>query len=237
MRDRVILAAAVALAWLAWPGSGLADDWGWPEPTSYRSRGFGYVAEVFPPRSRQNPADKAMCFFYAMGYPGREEWKIDARLVWKGALVNAGEYRMPYEAIVSMDGVLVTLNDYAKVGEANVVVIYDAGGKLVKSYALDALVPKDDVKKFDWGLSGRWWNADAKYYFLGDPARLYVVLKWGNAMEFMLKDGAFNYGALADFPDLAAVMKNPHANEQAEVWATSLRFSSITDVLEARKQK
>ena len=237
MRNRLIVAAAVACAWVAWAGSAPADDWAWPMATGYCCRGFGYVAEIFPPRSRQNPTEKAMCFFYAMGYPGREEWRIDARLVWKGELVNAGAYRMPYQAVVSMDGVLVTLNDYAKIGEANVVVIYDAGGKLVKSYPLDALVPKEDAGKFDSGLSGRWWNAEAKYYFLRDPARLYVALKWGRVVEFMLKDGAFRYGAPADFPGLAAVMKNPYANEQAEVWATSLRFSSITDVLEARKQR
>jgi hypothetical protein len=29
-----------------------ADDWVRPEPTSFHSRGFGYVAEIFPPNSR-----------------------------------------------------------------------------------------------------------------------------------------------------------------------------------------
>ena len=35
--------------------SASADDWGAPEPVSFHSRGFGYVAEIFPPQSRQNP--------------------------------------------------------------------------------------------------------------------------------------------------------------------------------------
>src|SRR5438045_658016 len=80
------------------------DDWGWPEPTSFHSRGFGFVAEAFPPKSRQNPGSRPLCYFYAVGYPGTE-WKVSARQIWRAELANA---RMPYQALVSMDGVLVT---------------------------------------------------------------------------------------------------------------------------------
>ena len=52
--------------------SARADDWVRPEPTSFHSRGFGYVAEIFPPRSRQNSGDKPLCYFYELGYPGSD---------------------------------------------------------------------------------------------------------------------------------------------------------------------
>jgi len=95
------------LVLLALPASSFCDDWGAPEPTSYRCRGFGYVAEVFPPGSRQNDTDRAFCYFYETGYPGKT-WEVKAKLIWKGPLVNARDPRqspwgMPEDAIVSMD--------------------------------------------------------------------------------------------------------------------------------------
>jgi hypothetical protein len=36
---------------------------------------------------------------------------------------------------------------------------------------------------------------------------------------------------VGNFPELTRARSNPHAGEEAEVWQTSLRFSSITDVL------
>src|SRR4030081_1995993 len=76
-----------------------ADDWGAPEPVSFHSRGFGYVAEIFPPQSRQNPTEKPLCYFYEVGYGGGTEWKIDAELKWKASLVNDV---MPDQAAISM---------------------------------------------------------------------------------------------------------------------------------------
>jgi hypothetical protein len=67
--------------------SARADGWVRPEPMSFHSRGFGYVAEIFPPHSRQNSGDKPLCYFYELGYPG-SDWRIDARLKWKAPLVN-----------------------------------------------------------------------------------------------------------------------------------------------------
>src|SRR5260221_6855804 len=85
-----------------------ADEWSWPEPVSFHSRGFSYVAEVFPPKARNNATDQLIYFFYAMGYPGTG-WKADAKLMWKGPLVNRA---MPPEAVLSIGGDLVTLNEY-----------------------------------------------------------------------------------------------------------------------------
>jgi hypothetical protein len=214
----------------------LADDWVRPAPTSFHARGFGFVAEIFPPMSRQNPGDKPLCYFYALGYPG-SDWSVDARLLWKTPLIND---RMPYQALVSQQGELVTLNEHGRVGYENAVVIYDKQGHLVRDYGLDELLPgpeaslNENTNKITISTSSRWWNKEATYYFLGEPSRFYVVLPWGTALEFFLDSGKVTYGPAAGFPALTAPRANQFANEQVEVWPTSLRFSSITDVLAAK---
>jgi hypothetical protein len=213
--------------------SARADDWVRPEPTSFHSRGFGYVAEIFPAHSRQNSGDKPLCYFYELGYPG-SDWRIDARLKWKAPLVNE---RMPYQAVISQAGDLITLNEHGSVGYRNAIVVYDQLGRATKAYGLDDLLPADEISmngntnKIPISTSSRWWNRNAKYYFYQEPSRFYVVLPWGTALELLVTDGTFHYGAVGNFPELAGARSNPHANEEVEVWQTSLRFSSITDVL------
>lgn len=228
---RRVVGCVLALLVLVVP-SARADDWPSPHPVSFHSRGFSYVAEVFPPKSRQNSGDNPVCYFYEMGYPGAS-WETSPKLKWNAQLVNQA---MPYEALVSMDGQLVTLNEWANAGFQNAVVIYNLNGGLVKSYDLDSLLPKEDTDKVERSVSSRYWNRGARYYFLREPARLDILLSWGKAIEFLLADGTFRYGNVNDFPDLATLVGQPSANEEAEIWATSLRFSSITDVVRARNQ-
>jgi hypothetical protein len=210
-----------------------ADEWVRPEPTSFHSRGFGYVAEIFPAHSRQNSGDMPLCYFYELGYPGRD-WRIDARLKWKAPLVNES---MPYQALISQAGDLITLNEHGSVGHRNAIVIYDQLGRATKAYKLDDLLPADEISlnentnKIPISMSSRWWNRDAKYYFYREPSRFYIVLPWGTALELHVKDGGFRYGAVGNFPELAGARSNPYANEELEVWQISLRFSSITDIL------
>jgi hypothetical protein len=225
----------LALVTLSLSFSAAADDWGAPHPVSFNSRGFGYVAEIFPPGSRQNPTEKPLCYFYEMGYGGGTEWKIDARLKWKAPLVND---LMPYQAVVSMHGRLVTLNEYGALGYKNAVAIYSQSGSLVRSYQLDEFIPVGDSEKVETSMSSRWWNKDAMYYFLENPGRLYVVLPWGKVAEFHLDTGRYKYGPSAEFSDLAKVIaKGINGSEETEIWATSLRFSSITDLMEAKAKR
>jgi hypothetical protein len=232
MRKSILI---VVLLVLCLSFSAAADDWGAPNPASFHSRGFGYVAEIFPPRSRQNLTEKPLCYFYEVGYGGGTEWKIDAKLKWKAPLVNDP---MPYQAVVSMQGRLVTLNEYGALGYKNAVAIYSQTGSLVRRYQLDELIPSSDIGKIQTSMSSRWWTKDAKYYFLENPGRLYVVLPWGKVLEFQLDSGRFRYGPATGFGDLAKVLaKGNVTNEEAEIWETSLRFSSITDVLEAQGKR
>jgi hypothetical protein len=215
--------------------SAAADDWGSPNPVSFNSRGFRYVAEFFPPHSRQNSTEKPLCYFYEVGYPGGTAWKIDAKLKWKAPLVND---LMPVQAVVSMQGRLVTLNEYGALGYQNAVAIYSQTGALVKTYQLDELIPASDSGKIEKSTSSRWWTKGAKYYFLDNPGRLYVVLPWGKAAEFHLDTGRHMYGPSAQFSELAKLLaKGNSTNEETEIWATSLRFSSITDLREAQGEQ
>lgn len=202
-----------------------------PEPRSFHSRGFGYVAEVFPPRSRQNPGERPVAYLYAVGYPGRG-WDLDARLV---ASVTLPHEESPAEAVVSQAGHLVTLDDYYKPGEANAVVLVDSVGHLVGAYALTDLLHEDEILAVGRSDCGIQWRDGARYYFLLQPVpRFYIVLSSGLVLEFRLGDGAFGRGRAGAFPDLLQVMGQDFANEEVAPWATSLRFSSITDVLGAR---
>jgi hypothetical protein len=229
MRKSILVLGFIVLC-LSFPAA--ADDWGAPIPVSFHSRGFGYVAEIFPPRSRQNSTEKPLCYFYEVGYGGGTEWKIDAKLKWKVSLVND---LMPYQALVSQQGRLVTLNEYSTLGYKNAVAVYSQTGVLVRTYQLDEFLPAGDTGKIQTSMSSRWWNKEAKYYFLENPGRLYVVLPWGKVVEFHLDKGGYEYGTSAEFSDLAKVMaKGINSNEETEIWETSLRFSSITDVVEAR---
>ena len=234
---RWIAAAALLGLGLVLPGApAAADKWARQEPTSYFSRGFGYVAEIFPPQSRQNPDDKPLCYFYEVGYPG-SDWRVDARLKWTAPLVNLTG---PHQAVLSPQGDLVTLNEHGHVGYENAVVIYRRDGTLLKAYALDDLLPSKEISlneneaKVPISISSRWWTRDVKYYFLTEPARFYVVLPWGSALEFLLDSGKVDYAPMTAFAELGALRQRQFVNEETEVWPTSLRFSSITDVLTAK---
>lgn len=224
-RSKKILLFAGPLLWSM--SAAFPDDWGWPEPRSFHSRGFSYVAEIFPPHSRQNNSEQPFCYFYKMGYPGKQ-WEIKPELVWQAKLNNE---LMPFQALISMDGELVTLNEHGRVGYENTVAVYDRKGQLLKSFHLDELITDEDEGQFSRSASSRWWNNNAKYYFMKNPARLYILLEWGKVWEFSLTDGRFRVGKLTQFADLAVVLKAPYVNEEAAIWETNLRFSSITDVL------
>jgi hypothetical protein len=203
------------------------DDWRWPEPISFHSRGFSFVAEIFPPHCRQNSSEKPVCYFYKTEDSGTD-CEIKPELVWQAKLNNES---MPVQALVSMDAELITLNEHGKAGFENAVVIYDGKGQLLKSFHLDELITEEDARQISKSTSSRWWNNKARYYFLKNPSRLYILLEWGKVWEFSLTDGGFRAGEPTQFADLALVLKTPYANEETEIWEINLRFSSITDVL------
>jgi len=231
---RLATCLAVVLWWCHVETSTLfADDWRLPEPASFHARGMLLVAELFPPASRQNPGTHTLCYFYEVGYPGAG-WDIKPQLRWKRELAND---RMPVEAILSMDGWLVTFNDWGGMGMAHSIVVYDPRGRLVADWSGDQLFKEPALERIArqrTSVSSIWWNEKAKYYFTR-ASTLFIALADNVVMRIDLARGSYRVGVAAAFPDYATVSGD--SNAVTEVWKTSLRFSSITDVLAARNSR
>lgn len=199
-----------------------------PEPRSFHSRGFGRVAEIFPPGSRHNDGERPLAYLYEVAHPG-SRWEVRARRVWSAPLPHG---RFPSEAVVSVEGHLVTLDDYYEPGGPDAVVLLDGAGRHLGSHALSDLLTEREIAALERSDCGIHWREGARYYFLtGAAPRFYVVLASALALEFDLARGGFRRGPADAFPDLVEVMGQPWADEEAGVWPTSLRFSSITDVV------
>jgi hypothetical protein len=218
---RLLIVAAVVLV----SSFAVADDWPRAHPRGWHGRGFENVVEVFPAKSRNNQSDRPLAYFYTMGYPGID-WKADAKLVWSGPLVNR---EAPYEAIVSMDGWLVTFDEWGNLGYDNAVVIYDPRGKLVKSWKLDDLLP-EDVRDRDRSISSRYWRKGASYAFDAKRKLLRIGFKPTGVLEIGLADGSHTYKP-------SGTLASASSNDMTEVWEVNLRFSSITDVLAAKAHR
>jgi hypothetical protein len=228
----MLLAALVLGTSLASDRAATRCDRGAPEPVGFHARGFGYVAEVFPPRSRQNASSRPLAYFYEVGYPGTE-WRVDARRVWSAELVNP---QRPQAALVSMEGDFVTLDDYYVSGGDHAVVIYDRGGRPIRSFTLEQLLEPTELARVPQSDCGRLWREGATFYFTRSPdARLYVVLQWGSVIELTLATGQLRRGTAADFAVVRDLVAHSFANERTEVWPINLRFASITDVVTARR--
>jgi hypothetical protein len=226
---RIAMLVAVLGASLIVPGLS-ADDWMLPEPASFHARGMQLVAEVFPPASRQNSGTHALCYFYELGYPGTR-WDVTPTLKWKAELANE---RMPIEAIVSQDGWLVTMNEWYGAGRAHSLVVYDPRGHLVADWSGDRLFADPALKQIAHdrtSMSSVWWNQHARYHFTRQRV-LFVTLSADAVIRVDLAAGRYRVGAASAFRDYAEAAAD--ANALTDIWKTSLRFSSITDVLAAR---
>src|SRR5260370_16410991 len=109
------------------------DTWSPPEPVSFHSKMWNWVAEMFPSQSRRNPGDKGLCYFYQVTsstYGDHPPYEVDAKLQWKAELVNQ---LMPMSAVVSNDGYLVTLNEFGRLGYENTVLLYDTFVHMINS--------------------------------------------------------------------------------------------------------
>src|SRR5262245_31757671 len=115
-----------------------------PQPVAFYARGFGYVVEIFPPSSRRNSGSRPLAYFYEVGYPG-SQWRNDARRLWVKELANP---LMPEAAIVSPAGHVVTLDDYHyDFAAEHAIVLYDVGGRFVRSYTIDQLLDSTDLAR------------------------------------------------------------------------------------------
>ena len=68
-----------------------------PQPVGFHARGFGYVAELFPPNSRHNPGTRPVAHFYEV--ESGIGWTVQAQRLWTAQLANEV---MPQAALVSI---------------------------------------------------------------------------------------------------------------------------------------
>jgi hypothetical protein len=204
-------------------------------PLSYTSRGYDFIAEFFPPFSTGDSLPHSSCYFYQKL---RDEPHF--KLLWKDT-----EYQGPFSAIISMDGDLITVDGQVGRGRKNSIMIYSREGKRSKTLDYDELFPTfvpelDTLYPFN-----NLWNVDASYYFVNldkpqserFPTHLYIRLKWNKAFEFRLSDGVFRYGPIIDYPVLDSLSQpGISTNSEAGIRPTSLRFSSITELLRCKSR-
>ena len=135
-----------------------------PQPTGFHSRGFSYVAEVFPAHARRNMDDRPRMYVYEVGYPG-PEWRVDARRLWTATLPTT-----PQAALVSMAGDVVMLDDHYRAGGEHSLVVFGKDGRLVRDFGLDELLDRADVARVEFSDCGRLWRNGATFYFSRAPA-------------------------------------------------------------------
>ena len=218
-----LLSAAINAASLA---TGTMCDRGAPHPVGFHSRGFSYVAEVFPPNARRNTDSHPRVYVYEVGYPGAT-WRVDARRLWTAALPV-----MPQAALVSMAGHVVTLDEHFQAGGDRALVLFAPDGRLVRSFALEQLLDSIDLARVEFSDCGRLWREGAAFYFSGGPnAKLYIAFKWDSALEIDLATGALRRGSARDFAMLREITSQRFPNELTEPWELNLRYSSLTDML------
>jgi hypothetical protein len=163
-----------------------------------------------------------------VGYPG-SEWRVQARRLWTTELATQP---MPLAALVSMAGHLVTLDDYYDTGGNHAIVIYNRDGRFVRSFTLSELLEPRDLYGAQLSDCGRAWREGVRFFFtITSNPKLYALLPSRRALELGLETGKLRRGEITDFPALGAILTRKFPNEETEVWVTSLRFSSISDLL------
>jgi hypothetical protein len=103
----------------------------------------------------------------------------------------------PVEAFLSNDGRLITFDNWHNLGYGEVAAIYDAKGKLVRSYRLEDLYPKETLQKVQTSVSSRWWRCKPTHFVEpGDTqTSMYVREFNGGYYVFNLITGDFEYTA------------------------------------------
>lgn len=98
----------------------------------------------------------------------------------------------PAEFFVSDRGRVVTVDNWHNIGYGKVVVIYDARGKVVRSYELSDLFLDWEIKNFDESTSSIQWRK-GPVYIREDQLTLLITVKPGGNFVFGLETGHFKY--------------------------------------------
>ncbi|KRB02630.1 hypothetical protein ASD86_24375 [Lysobacter sp. Root690] len=194
--ENLLRAAALsALIGVLWTPPARADSWEMPVVKSYFSADRNWRLEVRP-----RPIASQLDYFQdkvddrdnAGGRAGETQKTALAtmqrlhagqwRTVWDGPLLNEVA---PVDALVSPSGQAVTIDDWHGVGFGpRVVVIYDAGGKALRSLALKDFLPKPYIATLERSVSSIRWGGDHRISADGRRLLLQVVVpRFGQRMS------------------------------------------------------
>jgi hypothetical protein len=150
-------ARLLALASLLGVLEARADTWAPPEVRTIQSAHWSARATITPAitfevrhRPRRDSASVRV-----ERHMGHGQW----REVWAGPLLNS---TAPVDALVSDDGAtLVTFDNHHSMGSGDdVVVIYDATGRVVRKRSLEQLLPAAWIEAIPHSVSSIWWRGD-----------------------------------------------------------------------------
>ena len=143
-----------------------ADSWLSPTPKTYASTSGIFRLTIFPkPIAIALREDEGEVFA-----PSQRatlgQLQVEATLeklagdhyesVWRKPLVN---FQAPVSALVSdLDGSFVTFDEWGTVGTSeNVIVVYNAGGEMVKRFTLFDFARKEELAIMPRTSSSHWW--------------------------------------------------------------------------------
>jgi len=106
----------------------------------------------------------------ARGFLCRVSAGRDCKLIWRTILENTVS---PVSALVSDSGRLViTFDEWGRVGYRNAVVVYGRDGKLKRSYELGDILRWDQVLRVPTSVSSRWWSGEYQHKLSPDEKEL-----------------------------------------------------------------
>ncbi|GAB2495038.1 hypothetical protein [Arenimonas alkanexedens] len=162
------LLAMLLLLVACWSAQVMADSWPLAEIAVYRSANAGFRFTVVP-------GDLGAGAPGPSGTLARRGSDGQWETVWLAPLVN---WYAPVEVLVADQGdFVVTFDNWASLGIGDdVVVIYDARGKVAASLGLDDILPTSIIEALPRSSSSIWWGGEHRFDASGKEVLLAVAV-------------------------------------------------------------
>ena len=211
---RALWIAALASAFA---GTAQADSWAAPQVREVFSASRDHFVRVIPGQALGDTfgfagAPKGA---YAAAEFYRRQSDRSYRLTRTITLLNPVA---PVDYFVSNDGQMVTIDNWHNRGYGSVLAVYDAGGKLVKAYALADLFSKSEIDAYPHSVSSRAWHS-GPVYINQDQRTLYMMIASGRDLVLGLETGGFAYCETRNGKYLC---RNSNANRQWRPYAVAV---------------
>lgn len=168
-----------------------ADSWAGPQTREVFSESREYFVRVIPGQSLGDvvgfsgakKGDYARADFY------RRTEDRGYELTKEISLLNP---IAPVEFFVADNGHLATVDNWHNVGYGEVISVFDAKGKLIRSWTLADLFQSEEIERFSHSVSSIHWR-DGPAYIRQDQKTLLLTHKSGGDFPFGLESGRYKY--------------------------------------------